>query len=72
MEANAGHGCLVSCGDFDGCAEVAQVIHVESTLGGAHDKSSPVWSKVNGCEWRLYLLIAKDPVEMTQIKSTRY
>lgn len=72
LEANRSHGCLVCRGNFDWRAEVAEVIHVHSTLCGAHHKPSAIWSKVNGCERRLHLLIAKDPVEMKQIESKHF
>lgn len=60
LEAQAGDGGLVCGGSLGGSAEVAQVVHVQSALGGAHHQACPVWSEVNGGQWGLHTHAAEN------------
>lgn len=60
LEAQAGDGGLVCGGSLGGSAQVAQVVQVQSALGGAHHQACPVWSEVNGGQWGLHTHAAEN------------
>lgn len=60
LEAQAGDGGLVCSGSLGRGAEVAQVVQVQSALGGAHYQPCPIWSEVNGRQRGLHTHVAEN------------